>query len=529
MNLDRVSVNTAPESRWKLKQLKVTVANLVVLLAAAFAVSGVATAQEPQRGGTLDVGLHVAVRSFDPHKAPNQGEAWVIGLVYSRLVDLSPDLQIVPELAESWVQPDPQTFVFTLRDDAVFHNGTPVTSEDVKYSLERLLNPETGSTKRTNYTSIESIETPDPRTVVLHLSQPNSSLLTHLASTSASIVSREVVEANGDLSVSDGGSGPFLLGPVQADNSLTLERNPNYYEGDLPYLDAVRMVPIPDNQARNASVRAGDTDLVTFVTANFISLLRGDARVEIPAQEGSSGQFYAIFFNNEVAPFDDPRVRRAIAMAIDRELIVSVALGNEGFPLEAGPIPSWHWAALDPVYTAPDLDSAKALLAEAGYADGFTFPIRMWSSQDFVLRTILVLQQALAPLGIEIEIDQQGDWVTYWSAVESGNYVATIQGIGGNVDPDQYLRERFGTGGGSNVMRYSSEEFDALVAEGLTTSDLEARKAIYDQAQTILTEDSPAVFLYNMKQTEAHRANVEGFVHLPTLDLTSLKSVWLED
>lgn len=510
-------------------KLKTVVRNLAVCILVVTSVLGSAVAQEPARGGTLDVGLHVAVRTFDPHTAPNQGESWVIGLVYSRLIDLTSDLQLAPELAESWEQPDPLTFVFNLRDDAVFHNGQPVTSADVKYSLERLLDPATGSTKRTNFTSIDAIETPDARTVVLRLAQPNSGLLAHLASTSASIVSRDVVEANGDLSVSDGGSGPFLLGQVQADNSMTLARNPNYYEDGLPYLDAVRIVPIPDNQARNASVRAGDTDLVTFVTANFISLLRDDARVEIPAEEGSSGQFYALFFNNEVEPFNDPLVRRAIAMAIDRDLIVSVALGNEGFPLEAGPIPSWHWAALDPVYTTPDVDAAKALMKEAGYEDGFTFPIRVWSSQDFVLRTVLVLQQALAPLNINIEIDQQGDWVTYWSAVESGNYVATIQGIGGNVDPDQYLRERFGTGGGSNVMRYSSGEFDALVTDGLRTADPNERKAIYDQAQAILTEDSPAVFLFNMKQTEAHRTNVKGFVHLPTLDLTSLKSAWLDN
>lgn len=509
--------------------LKARARHLIAALVVAVFTLGSASAQEPVRGGTLDVGLHVAVRNFDPHKAPNQGEGWVIGLVYSRLVYLTPSLQLAPELAESWEQPDPQTFVFTLRDDATFHNGRTVTSEDVEYSLERLLDPETGSTKRTNYTSIESIETPDERTVVLRLSQPNSALLTHLASTSASIVAREVVEANGDLSAADGGSGPFLLGEVRADNSITLERYPGYYEEGLPYLDAVRMVPIPDNQARNASVRAGDTDLVTFVTTNFISLLRGDSRVVIPAEEGSSGQFYALFFNTQVAPFDDARVRRAIAMAIDRDLIVSAGLGNEGFPLESGPIPAWHWAALDPVYAEPDLETAKALLEEAGYGDGFTFPIRVWSSQDFVLRTVLVLQQALAPLGISIEIDQQGDWVTYWGAVESGNYVATIQGIGGNVDPDQYLRERFGTGAGSNVMRYSNEEFDSLVAQALGTADPTERKALYDKAQAILTADSPAVFLFNMKQTEAHRPNVHGFVHLPTLDLTSLKSVWIED
>lgn len=495
-------------------------------VAAAF---GFAAAQEPVRGGTLDVGLHVAVRSFDPHKAPNQGEGWVIGLVYNRLVALTPDLQIAPELAESWEQPDPQTLVFKLREGVTFHNGRELTSADVKYSLERILDPETGSTKRNNYAAIESIETPDEHTVVLRLSQPNSALLAHLASTSASIVAREVVEANGDLSAADGGSGPFLLGEVRADNSITLERYDGYFEEGLPYLDAVRMVPIPDNQARAASVRAGDTDLVTFVTANFISLLRGDTRVVIPAEEGSSGQFYALFFNNQVAPFDDPRVRRAIAMAIDRDLIVTVALGNEGFPLKAGPIPSWHWAALDPVYDEPDVEAAKALLEEAGYAGGFSFPIRVWSSQDFVLRTVLVLQQALAPLGITIEIDQQGDWVTYWSAVESGNYVATIQGIGGNVDPDQYLRERFSTGVGSNVTRYSNEEFDALVNQALLSADPAQRKALYDQAQTILTEDSPAVFLFNMKQTEAHRTNVHGFIHLPTLDLTSLKSVWIDD
>jgi len=485
---------------------------------------------EPVKGGQLNVGLHVQVKSFDPHQAPNQGEVWVIGLVYNRLVGLDADLNVIPDVASSWEQPDSQTLIFTRRDDVYFHNGDRVTAEDVKFSLDRLLDPATASPKRSNYAAIKTIEAPDQQTVTLHLSQPNSALLTQLAGTPASIVSQRAIEEYGDLGQHDGGSGPFLLGSVGADNTLTLERNPNYFVKGLPYLDRVRMLPVTDNQARNTAVRTGDLDMVTFVTTNFINLLREDPNIVIPRGDGASGQFYALFMNNDVPPFNDPNVRQAIAYALDRDLIMQVALMGEGFSLKGGPIPPWHWAGIDPVYDQPDLERARTLLAESDYPAGASFKLRVWAPQDFVIRASLVIQEALAPLGIKVEIDQQGDWVTYRQGIETGEFQATIQGFGGNIDPDQYLRERFSTGGGSiaYVKGYSNSRFDALVAQALTVSGHDERFDLYREAQVLLANDAPAVFLFNMKQTEALRTNVHGFQHLPTLELTSLTTTWIE-
>jgi peptide/nickel transport system substrate-binding protein len=499
---------------------------LTLFLAAFTAFAQVA----PKYGGTLRVGWNYAGGTFDPHKGIVHGpDYWIIKLVYNTLVTLDEGLNIVPELAESWeISEEGTVYTFHLVEGVTFHNGRGLTSEDVKYSFERLLDPDTGASRRANYTDIASIETPDPYTVVITLSQPNAVFLTQLTQAAAAIVAREGVEEHGDLSQVAAGSGPFMLGGIQADGSIVLERNPDYWVEGLPYLERIVFTTVPDNQARNTAVRTGDLDLITHVTGNFISLLRQDENVVIPEGDGSSGQFYSLLFNVRRPPFDDPKVRQAIAHALDRETIAQVSLDGEGFTLAGGPIPPWHWAALDPVFEGADIERARELLAESALPDGFSFTLRVWSPQQFSVRAAQMIQAALAPLNIEVTIDQQGDWATYWGAVTGGEYDATIQGFGGNIDPHEFLFEAFREGGGRNVMGYVNPEVERLMAEALRVTDRDARKEIYDEVQRIIVEDAPQAFLWNQKQTEAHQADVMGFYHQSTLDLSALTRTWLD-
>lgn len=511
-------------SVWRLRNVRPMVllaAIVLVAIPAAFAQS------EPLYGGVLRVGTDVVTRSFDPHQAPNQSESWIQGLVYSQLVDLDSALTPIPDLALSWEMPDPLTYVFTLRENARFHNGDPITSADVKYSFERLLDPNTGSSKRQLYSNIVAIETPSPYTVRFNLDAPNSALITHLAAPAASIVSRTVVEEYGDLSQHDGGSGPFVLDGLKADNTLVISRFDDYFVDGLPYLDRVDFVPYIDNQARNAAIRTGDIDFVTRITGSFIQLLKQDGRLEFADGPGYAGQYYALFLNNDSPPFNDANVRRAIAAALDRQLITRVALGGEGEALEAGPIPPWHWAAMDPYFVQPDMEAAKRYLEQSSAPTGFSFKLRVWASQDYAVNAALVIQQTLEPLGITVEIDQQGDWVTYWGAVSEGTYEATIQGFGGNTDPDQFLGDGFSSKGGLNVTHYRNAAFDELLQGGKSVLDHSDRYPYYERAQQLLVDEVPAVFLFNMYQTEAFQPYVKGYVHLSTLDLTSFAATWI--
>lgn len=503
---------------------------MVALTSCALLLGAVAAQSEPVYGGTLRVGWNYAGSTVDPHKGITHGpDSWLIKLMYSTLVTLDADLDIVPELAHDWsISDDGLTYTFHLHEGVQFHSGREVTSEDVAYSFARLLDPETGSSRRANYTDIERVETPDPATVVIHLARPNAIFLTQLAQAAAAIVDREVVEEFGGLDEASGGSGAFMYVGEQADGSIVLERNPNYFREGLPYLDRVTFTLVQDNQARNTAVRTGDLDLITHVTGNFITLLREDPEVVIPEGDGSSGQFYSLLFNVREGPFADVNVRRAIAHALDRQVITQIALDAEGFTLAGGPIPPWHWAALDPVFEGADMDAARAFMAASDHSDGFSFSLRVWSPQQFSVRAAQMIQAAVAPLGIEISIDQQADWATYWGAVTSGQFDATIQGFGGNIDPHEYLFEAFREGGGRNVMGWVNREVEALMADALAVTDRDERKEIYDEIQSIIVDQAPQVFLWNQKQTEAHRADVHGFVHMATLDLSSITTTWLD-
>lgn len=501
------------------------------LLAVALQLMPVASAQStPVPGGQLKVGWNYSGGTLDPHKGIVHGpDYWIIKLVYSTLVDLDADLNVVPELASSWeISDDGLVYTFHLVQGVKFQNGRELTSADVRYSFERLLNPETGASRRANYSDISAIDTPDDYTVVLTLARPNAVMLTQLTQAAASIVAHEGVEEFGDLSQHAAGSGPFIFRGVQADNSILIEKNPDYFVAGLPYLDSIVFTTVADNQARNTAVRTGDLDLITHVTDNYISLLRQDPNVVIPEGDGSSGQWFSFIMNVRQAPFDDLKVRQAISYALDRELLARVSLDDEGFPLLGGSLAEWHWAALAPVFSGSNMQRAKELMAESGYAGGFSFTLRVWSPQQFAVRAAQIIQASLAELNINVTIDQQGDWATYWGAVTGGTYDATLQGFGGNIDPHDYLFEAFREGGGRNVMGYVNPVVDQLLADGLRVTDRGERKAIYDELQSILVEEAPQVFIWNQKQSEAHQAYVKGFYHHMTLDLSALITTWVE-
>lgn len=497
-----------------------------LLVAALLLLPGMPTeAQAPKRGGTLTVGLLGPIVGLDPHGSPNQPAFWTIQLVYSYLVQYNKELNLRPDLATSWDRPDSRTYVFRLRKGAKFHNGREVTSADVKYSIERIMDPKTGSSRRLRYASVDKVETPDPYTVVFRLKYPDNVLPYLLADPASAIVAREVVEKEG-LQQVDGGSGPFKLERATADGGAILVRNPDYYERGKPYVDRVILRSIPDNSARITAVRTADVDIATFLVTHEIELVRRDSKVVV--SDGRSGQFYFLALNMRRKPFDDMKVRQAIAWALDRDALVKGALSDEGFPLSAGPIPTWHWAGIKSPIFRRDMARAKQLLAASSASNGFTLTIRVWAPQDYVVDAVSLIQQQLQSLGIKVQIDQQADFPTYWNPVIQGNYDATIQGYGGNAHPDDWLYERFRTGGGSNITGYSNPKVDDLLQRARVAPTPERQAELYTEAQEIIAKEVAMVFLYNMKQATAYRSDVKGFYHMPTLTLAGVTDAWLD-
>ncbi|WP_431310119.1 ABC transporter substrate-binding protein [Litorihabitans aurantiacus] len=241
---------------------------------------------EPVDGGTLRMLLRLDADKLDPHVATDTTGVIVGALVYEGLVE-NVRGEIVPALAQEWeMSDDGTTYTFTLREGATFHGGRTVTSEDVAYSLARVADPETLSPSGSSYAVIESVDTPDESTVVLNLSRPHAPMLAQLASLSASVVDREVVEAGG-LGVPDGGTGPFVLAEHNVGRNIVLTANADYWNPELPHVDGIDMTWNPDDNARAAAIRSGDVDVLFRPAPEFIDSLKSDSAVKWYGGSGS--------------------------------------------------------------------------------------------------------------------------------------------------------------------------------------------------------------------------------------------------
>ena len=502
----------------------------LVLLAAAV-LAAFALAQTP--GGVLRVGMQTDPVGLDPHITNATSTRNMLENVYDTLVMFDSSLQIVPGLAESWTASDDGlTWTFTLREGVTFHDGTPLTASDVKFSIERIKDPAIASPRADDFAVVESIETPDDRTVVMHLTEPFSPLLSKLAASLNVIVSQAAVEEFGDLQENVFGTGPFRFVEYLPQTRMVLERNEDFWGTDadgnaLPYLDGIEFVFYPDATARTTAIQTGNADFIEYVPAADVEILRADPSVEVVG--GLSANFRSIYFNVERAPFDDVNVRRALSYAIDEQAVVDLALfGTGGVPATGTTIPaSNYYGVSDSPYVGRDVEAAREALAASGYPDGFEFDLYVTSTYDFLRTPAEVIQANLAEIGVTANIVAE-DWSIYLPKVLEGDFAATILGESGQSDPDDFLFNVFYTDNGGNLGNYSNPELDALLEQGRQVSDQEERRAIYVEAQELILDQAPHVFLFHSSQYEALRQDVRGFEHFPNTSYLGLRTTWLD-
>ena len=304
--------------------------------------------------------------NLDPHKVPAFTSHRVFELVYSTLTRLGPDLLVQPDLAESWtISPDGKQITFRLRA-AKFHNGDPVTSADVKFTLERIVNPDTKAVARAFFGDIDRIEAPDPRTVVLHLKQPNVALLVYLAHPNASVISPEsgpgAPEGTFRGRSTRSARGPFRLAEWAPDNFMRFEAFREFYVQGQPYLDGVRINIVPDEAGLVAALRTKAADVALIADARVAQTLAREAGVTVSAKP--SLNYHLLFLNTKRKPLDNPKVRQAIAYAIDRKQIIdTVALGSGD---QTGPLP--------PSLTQYAVPGDRARALPAGRGEGAPAP-----------------------------------------------------------------------------------------------------------------------------------------------------------
>jgi peptide/nickel transport system substrate-binding protein len=482
--------------------------------------------KQPKAGGTLTIGTNQDAVGFDPHLSNATASYRIFENVYNGLLTFNDKLEVQPDLAESYTIDSPTQYTFKLRKGVKFHNGRELKAADVKYSIERIADEKTASPRRSNFAPLDKIETPDDYTVVIKLKNPYSPLLSILADRSTAIVAKEVVDANGGkLDKVMVGTGPFKFVEYIPNTRTKLEKNPDYFIKGQPLLDTIIYQPIPDDTARSTAVRTGAVDMIEYAPAKDLALFKSDSKIVLTGEGNNNVRYLA--FNTKVKPFDNVKVRQAIAWAVDRKPVMEAAVSGAGTPLMAGPFLPSFWPGLQQPYYKQDLAKAKQLLAEAGYPNGFKAKLKNTPTYAFLGNAGIVVQEQLKAVGIEFEIISL-EWSVFLRDYMAKDVEAFVSGFSAFTDPHPALDGMFVTGRQNNFMNYSNPKFDDLWAKAATISDQSERAKLYREAQTILLEDSPMVYLYAANEYEAMQSYVKGYVHYVNGSHVSFRTMWLD-
>lgn len=475
-------------------------------------------------GGTLVLARSGDIDNLDPHLATAFQTIEALELVYDSLFELDPELNVQPGLAREWEYNDDGTVLtLTLQDGAVFHDGDPFDSADVKASIERILDESTGAVVRTNLLSIEAVRAPDAQTVVLELSEADATLPAAFTSVNTAMMSDVAIEA-GTVGTAPNGTGPFVFEDWTQGQSLTLTAYDDYW-GEGPLVDGVEIRVVPDESSILAGLRADEFHLGVL----------GDPAVVEQAGEGLTVErtlelgYFPFFLNSEREPLDDQLVRQAMACAVDRQEVIDAAVFGEGQATGPFVIPAYAsdvYAGLPCDGTDPEM--AKQLLAEAGQADGFTVEtIVITGENNAAINVAQTLQAQLAAIGVNLELVplETNVYVDRWLAAD---FDSALSQNGAGIDPHlTYAKYFTSTGNFHDVAKYSSERLDELFAQGKATTEPEQRKEIYDEISSLLLEASPWVWLYTGYKYQVLQDGVTGFVPMPTGSLKSLREVQL--
>ena len=485
------------------------------------------SAGAPKKGGELRMLLESdAPAGYDPPIYTSRSQ-WIIGAtVFDTLTEVQPDGKITPGLAQSWdVSSDGLTYTFKLQPGVKFHNGREMNATDVKYSIERIMDPATKSARIGNFRAVDQITAPDPATVVIKLKQPFAPLLVTLAHTTASIVPREEVE-KGNFTQKPVGTGPFKFTEWVRDERVVVEANPNYWRSGRPYLDRIRFTFNVDVNARAAALRSGSVDFLYNVPGETVPLMQNQNNIMLYGGQGSM-TFQHMWFNTKKEPFNDIRLRQAVLAAFDYKAIADAVEPNNSAVLDCGFLPKSHWAPCnDTVWAKPDLDRAKKLLAEAGKPNGFEVRFMAGSSAN-MNRLAAVVTEQLRPLGIKVNV-QMLEGANTLTAASRGEFDLFGNQFSATFDPDERISQAFVTGGGINYAGYSNPRVDELAKQGQQAGSQTERARIYAELQKIVTEEAPIAFLFTLYVRDGSANYVKGYTWNPFFDYRSLREVWLD-
>jgi peptide/nickel transport system substrate-binding protein len=483
-----------------------------------------AAAATPKRGGTLRLPIIFTNGHFDIHQFQTGYQMAIWRSCANGLFTIDPTTgEPVGDLAKTWEFPDLTTFVVKLHPNATWQrkapvNGRAVTAQDVKFSLERIATRSPDFTRSSDYALVDRIEAPDNQTVKIVLKRPFVPLISMLANFQAVIVAPEVVQQFGDLKKPEAiiGSGPFQAERADSSTGARCVRNPDYWEPGLPYLDAIEWTIVNDVQTSLAAFRAGKFHLHD-IEAIDVASFGGDKAITI--EKFFSPQYFVQGLGGPIdrAPLNDPRVRQALDLTIDRE-----ALGRVGYPGAQFTLssvfahPAWSLPTEEvvkrPGFRSPkdqDLAEAQKLVSAAGGS----IPLTITTSPQyasFYLDRAQVYKAQLEKVGFKVELDLN-EYAAFKEKERGKRFQLTTGTWAFQNDPDAVLSGAFGAEGARNYFSYASPQFEALIEKERAEIDGAKRRAVVHDAQRLLLDDRPLAFTaWFLTATIGRRTEVRG-------------------
>ena len=484
-------------------------------------------ADAPVRGGTLIWGHSETTQNLDMHKTGTASTGRLLQNVHDAIVTVDENFTVIPSLAERFEEsPDGLTYTFHLRPGVKFHDGSPLTSAAVKYSFERVKDPETGAVNFEVFNDVAAIETPDDLTVVIRMSQVNAPFLSRLAENGAGVI---IPEGSGDIQgTTPTGAGPFRFVRREFGNEVELVRFDDYW-GGAPHLDGVLSREVTEPTVRLTGIQTGEMHLINDIPLDRVDALKNDPDLQVLTWFPLSWAF--LNFNHAVKPFDDPRVRQALDLMVDKETLVQGALWGQGV-VTASPSfptsPSYN----DALTARPqDYDAAKALLAEAGFGPNeLEFVFKTTTNYPWHVEATQILVEWFRQGGVKASVQQLtwSDWLSQcWV---DRDYQVTMMNFFTLWEPDFLYYSLWHSTGAFNYRNIKDAKIDELTEAARRVVDPIERAEIYKAVQKRVQDETLDVVLWFRNGTVAARQNVGGLdalVH-PNGSNLQFKNVWLK-
>jgi peptide/nickel transport system substrate-binding protein len=510
---------------------RVLMASLVTLAAAGVLAADQAAAQDVKRGGTLVIARPEEPLSWNPYTQGDNGSIYAIEQVCDSLIEADATGHgLRPGLAESWeVAPDGLSYTFQLRD-AKFSDGTPVTTDDVVFSLNKLIDP--SAAYQFLLKPVKAIEKVDDKHVRVSLNELYSPFESVVSVFASAVVKKAAFEANPDeFANKPVCSGPFMVESYERGTKVVLVKNPYYWElgadgQPLPYLDKVELLYVPDTNARVLGLQNGDYDVSPIIPYN-----QAKAVSETPDMTLEVAEIFRldyVYLNHKQKPLDDKRIRLALNYAANLQAINKAVFFDYGqIPTSINPKMNFWSPDIAPL--GFDIEKAKALVAEAGY-DGTPIKLRIDTGNAPAKQVATILQQGWQEAGLKVEIEEL-DGGTAWNSVVDGSYMAYVSYITSDINDDDELlalqTDPTDAGTQGFFSRYKNDEVTALITQSRATTDPAKRGEVFKQIQQITYNDGYSVALAYTPSINAYHNKVKGWKTLAT-GWWWLKDVWVD-